>query len=84
MKKNIKELEKRAHAAKLGGGEDRIKKQHLHLYLRYLEQIVQNYKHVTFYNWLSQGAKMEGVIDIESINEIFPHKKLRAEASCEE
>ena len=28
MKKNIKELEKRAHAAKLGGGEDRIKKQH--------------------------------------------------------
>ncbi|HJP18087.1 MAG TPA: 6-hydroxymethylpterin diphosphokinase MptE-like protein [Nitrospinota bacterium] len=58
--------------------------QHLHLYLRYLEQIVQNYKHVTFYNWLSQGAKMEGVIDIESINEIFPHKKLRAEASCEE
>ena len=28
MKKNIKELEKRANAAKLGGGEDRIKKQH--------------------------------------------------------
>ena len=28
MKKNIKELEKKANAAKLGGGEDRIKKQH--------------------------------------------------------
>ena len=28
MKKNIEELEKRANAAKLGGGEDRIKKQH--------------------------------------------------------
>ena len=28
MKKNIKELEKRTNAAKLGGGEDRIKKQH--------------------------------------------------------
>ena len=28
MKKNIKELEKRANAAKLGGGKDRIKKQH--------------------------------------------------------
>ena len=28
MKKNIEELEKRTKAAKLGGGEDRIKKQH--------------------------------------------------------
>ena len=28
MKKNIKELEKKTNAAKLGGGEDRIKKQH--------------------------------------------------------
>ena len=28
MKENIKELEKRKAAAKLGGGEERIKKQH--------------------------------------------------------
>ena len=49
--------------------------QHLYIYLRYLEQIVQNYKHVTFYNWLSQGARMEGVTDIESINEIFTLNK---------
>ena len=28
MKENIKELEKRAEAAKLGGGNDRIEKQH--------------------------------------------------------
>ena len=58
--------------------------QHLYIYLRYLEQIVQKYKHVTFYNWLSQGAKVEGVIDIESINEIFTRRKLQEEARCEE
>ena len=28
MKKNIEELEKRKQAAKLGGGENRIEKQH--------------------------------------------------------
>lgn len=52
-------------------GNKVISHQHLYLYLRYLEQIVQNYKQVTFYNWLSLGARVEGVKDINSINEIL-------------
>lgn len=44
--------------------------QHLYIYLRYIEQIVENYTNVTFYNWLSMGAKINGAKDIDSINEI--------------
>lgn len=52
-------------------GESTPSHQHLYIYLRYLEQIVGNYNHVTFYNWLSMGAKIEGVTDIDSIKEVL-------------
>lgn len=52
-------------------GESASSHQHLYIYLRYLEQIVATYNHVTFYNWLSMGAKIEGVKDIDSIKEVL-------------
>lgn len=51
-------------------GESVPSHQHLYVYSKYLEQIVGNYNNVTFYNWLSMGAKVDGTIDIDSINEI--------------